>query len=39
MRNDANTKVELKVRRDGQVQTLEYFPRGASRDILQYSPK
>lgn len=35
---DTDKKVELKVRRDGKVKTISYFPRGAKTEVLQFTP-
>jgi predicted metalloprotease with PDZ domain len=35
---DADKKVELKVRREGKVKTITYFPRGARTEVLQFTP-
>lgn len=35
---DADTKAEIQVRRAGKVRTIAYYPRGAKREVLQFTP-
>jgi predicted metalloprotease with PDZ domain len=35
---DADTKVELQVRRGEKLKTIAYYPRGAKQEIMQFSP-
>lgn len=35
---DADEKVRLRVRRDGRLETISYFPRGRRSDVLQFRP-
>lgn len=36
--NEPDRKVHLMVRRDGELHSIEYYPRGVSRDLLQFRP-
>ena len=38
LRADPDKKTELKIRRDGKVKTISYFPRGKRSDVLQFEP-
>jgi hypothetical protein len=38
LHGDPDRKIELKVLRDDKVKTISYFPRGAAREMLQFSP-
>lgn len=37
--SEAEDEVTLRVRRSGEIETIRYYPRGAAREILQFSPR